>query len=154
MNKYLIFGFFFLYSNLCLAQTPTIVFGEAATPHGGTDTLLLEQPENGPNPLGNPIVLPQEEQSLTNTTTKNQILNKNDTNQPDAEASQNTITQNLPANPQPSAQYTLQKEDSMIQNTIYRGADRLYDIQSIPLKELDKINVQGLEPDLTTYPVR
>ena len=34
----------------------TMVYGEAATPDGGEDAAIVAQPENAPNPLGNPIV--------------------------------------------------------------------------------------------------
>lgn len=154
MNKYLIFGFFLILCKTALSQNPTVIFGQAATPDGGTDSMLLEQPENAPNPLGNPIVLPPEPKVESELPVQNLPANERQKSSNPTETPENMITQDLPANPQPSAQYTLQKEDSMIQNTIYRGTDRLYDIQSIPLKELDKINVLGLDPDLTTYPVR
>ncbi len=36
-------------------SAPTVVFGAAATPDGGEDAVLVEQPENAANPLGNPI---------------------------------------------------------------------------------------------------
>ena len=154
MNKYLIFGFFFLCSNLCQAQTPTVVFGEAATPNGGSDELLLEQPQNAPNPLGDPITTPDIPQNSSSAPANDFVSNGKQKKTENSAQTTNIVSESLPIDPQPSAKYTLKKEDSMIQNTIYRGTDRLYDIQSIPLKALDKINVQGLEPDLTTYPVR
>lgn len=152
MNKYLIFGFFLLLNPVANAQT--IVFGQAATADGQENTMLLEQPANSPNPLGNPIVLPAKQPiPEKDITDEESPSNSNGNTQENPALPTNVITQNLPTNPRPSAQYTLKKEDSMIQNTIYRGTDRLYDIQSIPLKELKKINVNGLDPDLTTYPV-
>ena len=154
MNKYLIFGFFLFFQNIAFAQEPTIVFGKAATPDGQSDAFILEQPENSPNPLGNPIVAPDNQNSPAVASTNTPSSKENTTETQNNNSPVNVINQSLPADPQPSAEYTLQKEDSMIQNTIYRGSDRLYDIQSIPLNELDKINVQGLEPNLTTYPVR
>ena len=36
---------------------PTVVFGAAATPDGGQNTFVVEQPKDAPNPLGNPIAV-------------------------------------------------------------------------------------------------
>ena len=37
------------------AQTPTVVVGEAATAQGNINAVVVEQPENAGNPLGNPL---------------------------------------------------------------------------------------------------
>jgi len=155
MNKYLIFGFFFLYSSLCEAQDPTIVFGKAATPDGNFNTLILEQPKSAENPLGNPIVAPD----LTN---ENQTDNSPEEELPQNSApaetaapitNPNTVSEYLPVNPQPSSEYNLKKEQSMIQDKLYEYDNRIYDIQSIPVKDIQKIEGPNIEPTITTYPI-
>lgn len=154
MNKYLIFGFFFLYSSLCAAQNPTIVFGKAATPDGNFNSLILEQPENAENPLGNPIDTPNFQNQPDNTEEEQSPQNSN---QPEPQASattnQNIVSEYLPINPQPSSEYNLKKEQSMIQDKLYEYDNRIYDIQSIPVKDIQKIEEPNIEPTITTYPI-
>ena len=42
-----------------LAEAPTVVYGSAQTASGGEDTFVVEQPDNAPNPLGDPLPEPQ-----------------------------------------------------------------------------------------------
>ena len=56
------------YATSVHAQTPTIVYGASETAPNEPDSYLLEQPDNAPNPLGNPIpeFMPQNQESATN----------------------------------------------------------------------------------------
>ncbi len=60
MKKYIYMGVLFGMGGIgaiwAQESVPTIFYGEAATEQGGENIAVVEQPENAPNPLGNPIV--------------------------------------------------------------------------------------------------
>jgi len=155
MNKYLIFGFFLIFAEGLSAQEPTIVFGEAEKPNGGKNIMMLEQPEDAPNPLGNPIYAPNTDPS-ENQDPDILPADKNINLQPSSaeENAQpsNVITENLPVDPAISAQTLPQEEAKKIQNTIFQRGNRIVDVQSIPIPDIDKVEEPNLQPAITTYP--
>lgn len=104
---------------LVLAEdVPTIVFGEAAAPQGGDTAVLVEQPENAPNPLGDPLPMPDN----TLEETPNAV--------PEATAAEvKTDAQPVSvSNPVKAAQ----ELGNDFQNTLTEANGRIYDIQSYP----------------------
>ena len=85
-----------LSAHTALAQSPTVVYGESETAPGVWDSYLVEQPENAPNPLGNPI--PVEENTdpinVAGPQTESETMHK-----PDNIAPLNEINQNATQDP-------------------------------------------------------
>lgn len=140
--------FITLLSTSAYAQTPTIVYGASELPDKTHDSVILAQPENAPNPLGNPIVVPENVYSTGNTTSgqislENNCLQKNDKSY--------SIQQTSEQNP-PAFSETPQELKNKIENTLYQGGDRIYDIQSYPINDIKEITEPNIQPTITTYP--
>ncbi len=127
----------------CLAQSPTIIFGQSELPDNKSDSVMLIQPENSVNPLGNPIVtMPQKNEQINNTPSAIS---------PQKSISYQQIKQTQEQDPQPF-QETPQKQNNQIDNTLYQGGNRIYDIQSYPIEDINKITEPNIQPTITTYP--
>jgi len=146
MNKWLISTTFLLFPLIASAQD-TLVFGSAQTPDGQQDAILIEQPQNAPNPLGNPIINNTEEPSAP----KVSVPKINDWEKHSSHQN-NTINENLPVNPHISQQNTPQAEAKKIQDTIYEDDGRIYDIQSVPVQDINRVEEPNIQPTITTYP--
>ena len=139
-------AFIILISTNSFSQTPTIVFGSSELPNHQPDSVLLIQPEGSPNPLGDPIItMPQ------NNVEENQNVNQS----PNAEHTENIgvnmVNQVSEQNPLPFS-LTPEQLKNKIENTLYQGGDRIYDIQSFPLKDINKITEPNIQPTITDYP--
>ena len=158
MNKWLIFGFFFSFTTIANAQTPTVVLGAAERPDGKIDVMVLEQPKDAPNPLGNPIydannAASQPVESSEQTLPSTPVFSQNsDTNATKTTLQPYAITDDMPVNPQFTPQTTPQIEAKKIQSTIYEDSGRIYDIQSIPVQDIDKVEEPNIQPTISTYP--
>ena len=62
------------------------------------------------------------------------------------------ISETLPQNPSISSDETPQKVNRQIQNTLYESGGRIYDVQSYPAEDIDKIEEPNMQPTVTTYP--
>ncbi len=101
------------------AQTPTVVVGEAATAQGNINAVVVEQPENAGNPLGNPL---PEQQTET----------------PQAQATPAVVPDKGLENKDTSSVPTKNPSDDF-QNTLLEANGRVYDVQSYPQADLPKI---------------
>lgn len=129
------------------AQTPTIVYGASETAPNKPDSYLLEQPENAPNPLGNPIITPPSSEPAQTPTVRPV---QSSTKQPSS-APLGKIEESTPQNPAPFSQ-TPQQEQNQIENTLFEGSNRIYDVQSYPLQDIKTITEPNIDPTITTYP--
>lgn len=111
--------------------TPTVVFGVAATPDGGQDMFMVEQPENAANPLGDPIVVEPKE---NNQVSRPQNCPPCDNGEPASKA-EPTVVQPQNNNPATNAE-TLGKD---FQNTLMEANGRIYDVQSFPEQDMKVI---------------
>lgn len=110
------------------AAAPTVVFGEAQTPDGKEDAVLVEQPENAPNPLGNPIPEQIEdagEASVVSGRQDKQVLRSGEN---PAEESNAAV--------RPSAAKQL---GGKFQNTLMEANGMVYDVQAYPEADLPVI---------------
>lgn len=105
------------------ADTPTIVYGAAKKADGEVDEVVVEQPQNGPNPLGNPIVIPEKVETPAKMATPE--VKKNSTKNTEAVDSEQV--------PNPQA---LGKD---FQNTLLEADGMVYDVQAYPEKDLKAI---------------
>ena len=102
------------------AQMPTIVEGEALSSNGAKKTVVVVQPENAPNPLGDPIIVP----AATIPAEKAEPNNSTEDNK----ASEKSNLQNS------------DMTDADFQNTLLEANGRVYDVQSYPEKDLPEIS--------------
>lgn len=126
-------------------ESPTIIEAAAATADGGENVMIVEQPENAPNPLGNPlpdVVSENEANSVNNTENMVQTSENNSTNQ-----IQNTNNKLNPNNPQEEAI----KLGNDFQNTLVEANGRIYDVQSFP-KEDVKVMSNPAQPQTIYSP--
>ena len=61
------------------------------------------------------------------------------------------IHQISPQNPKPFS-ISPKAEQNEIENTLYEGGNRIYDIQSFPIKDLKTITEPNIDPTISTYP--
>ena len=54
-------------------------------------------------------------------------------------------------NPKPFS-ISPQKEQNEIENTLYEGGDRIYDVQSYPINDIKTITEPNIDPTITNYP--
>ena len=125
---------------------PTVVFGAAATPDGGQNTFVVEQPKDAPNPLGDPIAVdntpPQVfdiQEGTEKTTTSADPAGANQPSETGQVANPALNQGDLPAEAQ-----ELGKD---FQNTLMEADGRIYDIQSYPEQD---IGVMGNSADPQT----
>ena len=137
----------FTYDNLVASAGPVVVYGSANEGEGRRNTFLLEQP-NEDNPLGNPIM---NSSSLGQPLLPSAQEHKNKSLLSPVETPSKMIQESLPVNPQLSSGLTPQKQDKQIQNTLYESGDRIYDLQSYPVKDVDYIETPNINPTITTY---
>jgi len=140
---------FLLYSTAAMAgQSPTVIYGASERGPNEPDQILVIQPADAPDPFGEPIVnVPASGPRLASP-------------QPSADfsAQPNTapqiptqINQSAEQDPKPFSETPAQQQNQ-IQNTLYEGGNRIYDIQSYPLKDIKTITEPNIDPTITTYP--
>ncbi len=102
------------------AQVPTVVEGEALSSGGVEKAVVVVQPENAPNPLGDPIIVPAAEP-------------KAETVEPNSSAEGNKA-------PQSNETQNSGTLGADFQNTLLEANGRVYDVQSYPEKDLPEIS--------------
>lgn len=122
------------------AGAPTIIYGAAKKADGKTDEVLLEQPQNAPNPLGDPITSSQApevfgngETAATTSATKTEKNNGNG----GLESQGVAVTEGQPA-ASGSAEEAVQL-GRKFQNTLIEADGMVYDIQAYPTKDMEVI---------------
>lgn len=149
--KKILAALLFILSVPAQAQTPTVVYGASETAPGQKDQFMLIQPEDEGNPLGNPLYNPPA------TTSGPKVIQPQDNtvktlphkNLP--ENIQDAINQSATQDPAPFSE-NLKQQQNQIQNTLYQGGDRIYDVQSYPLNDIKTITEPNIQPTITTYP--
>lgn len=169
MKKFMILAL--LYSFPALAQTqesiipqgtePTIVYGSAATASGKNDTYTVEQPADAPNPLGNPIVpdvnqQPEYQNNAIPSSSDNSAASSTPTTPSPDETSadlspMSIVNQTAEQDPAPFSE-SPEQQQNQIQNTLYQGGDRIYDVQSFPINDVKEITEPNIQPTISTYP--
>lgn len=124
-------------------DAPTIVYGAAKKADGKTDEVVVEQPENALNPLGNPIPDNQPPEVIGGDSpvqAKGTLQNNNTAPGPQGVSLPATgpqgvpVTANQPVVPgSPQEAVELGKQ---FQNTLVEGNGMIYDIQAYPAEDL------------------
>jgi hypothetical protein len=110
------------------SSMPTVVFGAAATPEGGQNVFVVEQPKDAPNPLGNPIVGPEAAPKVFDT-----IMAEAPKTASQATVSPTASSSPLPFSNNPAVQSQVLGRD--FQNTLLEANGRVYDVQSYPIQD-------------------
>lgn len=132
-------------------DTPTEIIGSAATPSGERKEIIVEQPENSPNPFG--YIAPEEPTADASS----QDLPSSSPDSPTqthtsaTEEPQPTLLVKQSSEVNPKDMNPLHYENK-IENTIYQSGDRLIDVQSIPLKDISSAVQPNIQPTITDYP--
>ncbi len=131
------------------SSQPTIVYGAAENKNGQKNEVIVEQPASGGNPLGNPIVIPEangQEQKVSGSETTPSVNSE-------IKKSVSEINEVTSQNPKISPENTPQKMDNEIQNTLYESGNRIYDIQSYPVKDINDITEPNVDNEVVNYPI-
>lgn len=131
------------------AEPSTIIYGASETASGVHDSAVVRFRDDEGNIMGQPIDTGGFESAADN-------------GQPPAASpvgavpasveSPPTVSETLPQNPPISSDETPQKVNRQIQNTLYESGGRIYDVQSYPAEDIDKIEEPNMQPTVTTYP--
>ena len=113
-------------SEVYAAEPSTIIYGASETAPGVHDSAVVRFRDDEGNIMGQPI----------------------DTGGFESAA----VSETLPQNPPISSDETPQKVNRQIQNTLYESGGRIYDVQSYPAEDIDKIEKPNIQPTITTYP--
>lgn len=133
-------------STMSSPNDETIIYGEAENTNGTFNEVLLEQPKDSPNPLGNPIPDYVSPQPLRRGQ-KSEITPKI----PETSTPQNAVEEISPQNPKIS-EMSPQEMNNEIQNKLYEAGNRVYDVQSYPLDDINKLGENGQDNAITNYP--
>ena len=142
MNGYQIAFCLFLISNITRAQEPTVIFGAAETASGALNEALVIEPESTTQQNQTTFAkpeqpnVPKEEKKLPETLHAQKPKE---------------INQFAVQNPKPFS-ISPEQEQNQIENTLYEAGDRIYDVQSYPLKDINEITEPNINPTITTYP--
>lgn len=137
------------------SQDSVVVFGESETANGQQDEFLMEQSSSNENPLGNPIV-----DSAASAPTPsvgempNNAMNDASASQstPDVKvAPSNVVQDNEAQNPSVSQEPDPAALNNQIENTLYQSDGRIYDVQSYPDTDVERIEALP-QPTITDYP--
>ena len=126
-----------------MPSVPTVIMGEAMTPSGKKREVVVEQPENAPNPLGNPIV---EE----NTGAPAQVSEVPVTVQPEENDSPNIIQQTSPSGVLQPNEVALPQPCTQIENELYQSGNDIVDVQAYPIQDVKKATTPNIEPTIVS----
>ena len=127
---------------------PTEVIGSAATPDGSRKEVIVKQPQNAPDPFGTIVPTPESGPIVYTTSTSE---NPPPTQQKHDILPQPLVSQTSSTNPQDMSQNPLDYQNK-IENTIYQDGNRLLDVQSIPIKDINKALTPNTQPTISNYP--
>ena len=116
-----------------VSAAPTVVYGAAKEAGGGSDSVVIEQPAGAPNPLGNPISVPGQNENTPATAEGANATAP-------AENSDN-IPMNTTSAPQVNPN-TVQGQKALgkdFQNTLLEANGMVYDVQAYPEEDLKAI---------------
>jgi len=140
MLRFLVTLFMCCLPKVVLAQQPIVIFGSAAQKDGGQNEaleMLPQSSQNMPDPKSEQMPAPMVKKAVSELS-KKKIEPK-------------MIEQLSPQDPPPFS-IPPQVEKNKIENTLYESGDRIYDIQSYPLKDINIITEPNVDPTISTFP--
>lgn len=133
------------------ATNDTVVYGSAATQQGSQDTFVVEQPADAANPLGSPIVDDSSAQPAATSPQPTDTAVQPSTNNVAAPLPAGVVNQISEQNPSISSEPNPASMDNKIQDTLYESGNRIYDIQSYPVNDVNQMESPS-QPTIDNYP--
>lgn len=123
-------------------ESPTLIYGASKKSPTESDEVLIEQPANAGNPLGNPIVddAPLEENPFAQVDPVEPISPSPAKKTQKPVESNTAPTNNYQAGPNSAQQ---------IDNTLYESGNRIYDLQSYPVDDVNKVMQPNTQPTIS-----
>ena len=126
---------------------PTEIIGSAATPDGLRKEVIVEQPQDASDPFGTIVPPPEGDPTVyTAPVSENPTPSVPSTNIP-----QPLVNQTSTTNPKEMSRNPLDYQNK-IENTIYQDGNRLLDVQSIPINDINKALTPNIQPTISDYP--
>ena len=133
------------------ATNDTVVYGSAATQQGSQDTFVVKQPADAANPLGSPIVDDSSAQPAATSPQPTDTAVQPSTNNVAAPLPAGVVNQISKQNPSISSEPNPASMDNKIQDTLYESGNRIYDIQSYPVNDVNQMESPS-QPTIDNYP--
>lgn len=134
------------------ASQEVAVFGEAESANGTENVMFLEQQNDNENPLGNPIVeTPSASSTAPSSMTPDASTPTVDVAPTPAAVPSNVVSESEPQDPSISQEPNPAQVNNQIQNTLYESGGRIYDVQSYPDTDVERIQAEP-QPTITDYP--
>lgn len=136
-------------------ESPTIIYGASETAPGVSDAVEVIQKAGAPNPLGNPII--NTEESQVPAASGDDLIDENKVDFDDSDYQQNNTPKTFQINETSRQNPSIQDEpnpadmNNKIQNTMYESGGRIYDIQSYPDADVQKMESPE-QPTIDNYP--
>ena len=124
-----------------IPSVPTVIIGEAVTPSGKKHEVIVEQPENAPNPLGNPIV----DEENNNENSSIQV-----TPPIGALKAVNVINQSSQSGELQPDEVALPQTSTKIENELYQSGKDIVDVQAYPIEDVKEITQPNIEPTVVS----
>ena len=124
-----------------MPSVPTVIMGEAVTPSGKKREVIVEQPENAPNPLGNPIV--DDTPNVADNVPEAPIAVNAETNN-----SPNVIKQSAPSGELQPDEVPLPQPSTRIENELYQSGNDIVDVQAYPIEDVKEATTPNIEPTI------
>ena len=126
-----------------LPSVPTVIMGEAVTPSGKVRKVTVEQPDNAPNPLGNPIVVGGDEVMPNKPEPKNNA-------EGNALSEKEAITQSAPLEELKPNEVPLPQPSSNMESELYQSGDDIVDVQAYPIDDVKKVTEPNIQPTMVS----
>jgi hypothetical protein len=127
---------------------PTEVIGSAATPNGMRHNVTVFQPNNLVNPFG--YIAPSTSGQPTVTAPPADILSPEiTTDEPNEPIGTPLVNQSEQVNP---TDINPLDYENKIGNTIYQQGNRLIDVQSVPIKDINTALTPNTQPTISDVP--
>lgn len=125
-----------------MPSVPTVIMGEAVTASGKKREVIVEQPENAPNPLGNPIV--DDTSDVANDVPEAPVAVSADT----TNNSPNVIRQSAPSGELQPSEVPLPQPSTRIENELYQSGNDIVDVQAYPIEDVKEATTPNIEPTI------
>ena len=124
-------------------EAPTVIIGEALSPSGRLKKAIVEQPAGASNPLGNPIVDEEDDDSAASGPDVPAAPVVENAAQPVALVKQSSSSGEL----QPG-QVALPQPSNRIENELYQSGDDIVDVQAFPIKDIQEAETPNIQPTI------
>lgn len=133
-------------------STPTEVFGAAANASGGVNADVVIQSADAPNPLGTPIVDPNEaqQQSQSAVTVAPVSTQNAQPAQATAEPQIKPISQESEQGILQPGELALPQPSTRIENELYQSGNDIIDVQAYPIDDVSTVTEPNIQPTIVS----